>query len=433
MKSLKAIFHALLSATAFALLASCGSGGGGPTPPAKVAPAISNLSYSPSSAYVSSGPLNFSGQFDFTDADGDLASVTLTIFDAAGTTVNTLTQTISGTEGLTGGSVQGVVTALLANPGSYTLQIYVTDAAGLRSNLLSGSVRTVQFPWTSRLAGPTARQYAAAAALDGRVYVLGGQRTDSGVTPGPATAAVEVYDPVANTWTEAPPMPTARMGLVAAVVNGRLYAIGGRTDGYSTSAVGTVEEFDPATQVWRSRAQMPTARYFAAGALLNGRVYVIGGEAATDLLGAMQSYDASTDSWTAAASLPAARSQLAAVGVAGRLYAVGGYGGLLSQWLASVDAFDPALGTWAARAPMPSERADMALVAVSGTLLAAGGENVNRSLDRLDAYDVAANSWSAKTPSPVAFTRACAAVVDGKVYLFGDGLTLEYAPANDLL
>ena len=40
--------------------------------------------------------------------------------------------------------------------------------------------------------------------------------------------------------------------------------------------------------------------------------------------------------------------------------------------------------------------------------------------------------WRAKTPSPVPFTRAAAGVVDGKVYVFGNGVTLAYEPTDDV-
>ena len=37
----------------------------------------------------------------------------------------------------------------------------------------------------------------------------------------------EVYDPVTDRWSVAPPLPLARHGLAAAALGGRLYVIGG--------------------------------------------------------------------------------------------------------------------------------------------------------------------------------------------------------------
>lgn len=339
---------------------------------------------------------------------------------------------IQSAAGVTSGVIQGTVVASLALADNYTLQVFVTDSRGLRSNTLSGPVRIAQFPWTSKLASSTAREYAAAATLNDRIYVVGGQRTDAGTVPGPVTGVVEAYDPRTNTWAAMPSMPTARQGLVAAVANGKLYAIGGSIDGFGT-AVGTVEEFDPATQMWTVRAPMPNPRHFAAGAQVGGRVVIAGGRTlGIDLMSVTEVYDPATNSWSTVAPLSIARSEVTGVESGGRVYAIGGYAGLIPQWVGAVEAYDPTTNAWTARATMPTVRSHLALVAVNSKLLAMGGENVSRALDTLESFDVAANTWSTKTPSPVVFTRAPAAVVDGKVYVFGNGLTLEYDPANEI-
>src|SRR5437899_10589569 len=57
----------------------------------------------------------------------------------------------------------------------------------------------------------------------------------------------------AGTWTTKAPMPTARWGLAAGVVNGILYAIGGGgTSGFSDPTV--VEAYDLATNTWTTKA-----------------------------------------------------------------------------------------------------------------------------------------------------------------------------------
>ncbi len=66
----------------------------------------------------------------------------------------------------------------------------------------------------------------------GNVYAVGG---------GGGLATNEEYDPVANTWTTKTPMPTARTDFAAAAVNGKVYAIGGRTG----PPLATNEEYSP--------------------------------------------------------------------------------------------------------------------------------------------------------------------------------------------
>lgn len=430
MKALISTMRVWLLLVALLALAACGGGGGSAV--VGNAPVISGLVITPGAAYVSATPQAFQTRIDFADPDGNLASLTLRILNGAGATVHLETLPVQDVAGLTAGTLLGEMFAVAVDPDSYTVQIYVTDATGLPSNTLTGSARIAAYPWTSKLAGPTLREYAASAVLNGKVYVMGGQRTDSGVTPGPATNLVEVYDPANNTWATAAPMPTARMGLVAAVMNGKIYAIGGRTDGYSTSAVGTVEVFDPATNLWTSRNPMTTPRYFAAAAVIGGDILVAGGEFETNVLSVVEAYNALTNQWRNRTAMPTARGQLAMAESNGRLYAVGGYAGLISQWVATVEEYNPLTDTWAARAPMSTARAHLALAQIDGKLFAAGGENVSRALDSLEGSDPIANLWTLKTPSTTAFTRGTASVVNGKMYVFGSALTLEYDPANEI-
>jgi N-acetylneuraminic acid mutarotase len=396
-------------------------------------PTISNLHYSPDSAYASTTPMTFYGNITFLDHDGDLSSVTLTIVNSSGATVSTITTPIEGASGVAQGTLEGWITATVSIADNYTLQVYVTDVRGFQSQVLSGPVRIAAYPWSSKEASTIARGYAAVAALEGRLYLLGGIRTDAGVTPGPVTSEVEVYDPQTNTWSGAPSMPTARMGLVTAVVDGKLYAIGGATDGWGLEVVGTVEEFDPVAQTWTPRSSMPTPRSFAAGAQIEGRIFVVGGARYDHgVMNSAEAYDPSTDSWSTVAPLPTARAELAAVESDGRLYAVGGYAGLEQRWVGAVEAYDPAINVWSTCVSMPSARSQLALAAVDGEVFAAGGENFNRALDIAESYDTSTDAWSLKTPSPVLFTRTAAGVVNGKVYVLGNSLALEYDPANDI-
>ena len=71
----------------------------------------------------------------------------------------------------------------------------------------------------------------------GAVYVFGGE------LPG-VFADNEAYDLGADSWTQAPPMPTARHGLAAGLVDGKFYLIGGGTVA-GLRATDAVEEYVP--------------------------------------------------------------------------------------------------------------------------------------------------------------------------------------------
>ena len=93
---------------------------------------------------------------------------------------------------------------------------------------------------------PTARQDAAATVgSDGRIYVLGGSREPVvGAVNGDRT--VEIFDPATNVWSAGPRLPAPRVGLAAATgADGRIYAIGGATNGSDAPVEATVWVYRP--------------------------------------------------------------------------------------------------------------------------------------------------------------------------------------------
>ena len=96
--------------------------------------------------------------------------------------------------------------------------------------------------WRSRLAPvPTRRGGFAAAALGGRIFVIGGE------TPGAALSTVEAYDTRTDTWETVDPMPTARHGIQATVCGGGIYVAGGGATAGGDDPVAAFETFVPGT------------------------------------------------------------------------------------------------------------------------------------------------------------------------------------------
>ena len=120
-------------------------------------------------------------------------------------------------------------------------------------------------------------------------------------TASPPDMAAEI---VPNSWTRRIRMPTARVGLVAAKVNGIIYAIGGR-DG---AALQKVEAYDPNTNTlvpWIPRAPLPVARELPNGAaVMNGKIYVAGGLTPLGPTRSLYVYNAASNSWSTKAPMP---------------------------------------------------------------------------------------------------------------------------------
>ena len=77
-------------------------------------------------------------------------------------------------------------------------------------------------------------------------------------------------------WASKASMQVARSGLGVAVVNGKIYAIGG-ADGSSAGFSSTNEEYDPTTDTWAFKAPMPTPRSDFGITVYENKIYCIGG------------------------------------------------------------------------------------------------------------------------------------------------------------
>ena len=194
--------------------------------------------------------------------------------------------------------------------------------------------------WKALAPMPSKRGSPVAAAVGDKIYVIGGVNILPGATetalgfntPQASVGTVEEYDPATNTWRERSPMPTPRNHTTAAAVNGKIYVIGGRVGAAFiglASDISVVEEYDPATDKWSApRARMPTARSALGSGVINGRIYVAGGEFQDPHMmatfKAVEAYDPATDSWSILPSMPVSRHGLAAGVIGNRLILVGG-------------------------------------------------------------------------------------------------------------
>ena len=252
--------------------------------------------------------------------------------------------------------------------------------------------------WTKKKPLPQPAHHLALVELNGKIYAMGGFVSPPSDQRGwePVNNAWE-YDPRQDSWRALAPMPSKRGAAVAAAVNGRIYVIGGagnhpgssetyiaRTPGKPSlhRAVDTVEEYDPATNAWRARNPMPTARNHAAIGAVNGKIYVIGGRVGSAFMSTgsntdiVEEYDPATDQWGAIkAPMPTPRSGFAWGVHRGRIYVAGGevrtyqYHGAHK----AVEAYDPAADRWTILPPLVVQRHGVAGGVIGNRLHAVSG------------------------------------------------------------
>jgi len=161
-----------------------------------------------------------------------------------------------------------------------------------------------------------------------------------------------------NTWTQKAPMQEARHGLGAAVVDGRIYAIGGFTQ--KNGIVGTNEEDDPKTDTWSYKAPMPTPRYYFAMTVYQNKIYCIGGcvgetkEHGQTLTAVNEVYDPETNTWETKTAVPTAKIWATASVVEGKIYVIGGHP---NETLCEV--YDPETDAWTTKPPLSTDMLDM--------------------------------------------------------------------------
>src|SRR5439155_1176101 len=103
---------------------------------------------------------------------------------------------------------------------------------------------------------------AAAAGLDGKIYVFGGSHF--GFAP---FATVEAFNPMTRLVSTVASMSTPRDAAAGATgSDGRIYAAGGSPDGSTSSILNTVEAYTPRSNIWAPVPNMSTRRLGAAAA-----------------------------------------------------------------------------------------------------------------------------------------------------------------------
>lgn len=253
--------------------------------------------------------------------------------------------------------------------------------------------------WTKLPAMPEGVHHPGFAAVGDKLYVVGGfliaRPADGSLPAWVPTNSVWIFDTTAKTWSKGTPMPTPRGALTATAVGTKVYAIGGaKNPSYSTPElrptvpvenVATNEVYDTTTNTWSSKRPMLTARNHHGAALIDGKIYVVGGRiGSTFIIGLStnvttnEGYDVSKDTWSSVLGMPTARSGVGVAVVDGRMHVLGGEAYLndLVGTFRTHEAFDPKTNSWQRLPPMPTPRHGLAVAEIGGKMYAVSGSNV---------------------------------------------------------
>ena len=283
-----------------------------------------------------------------------------------------------------------------------------TASAGIKEN-----------SWTTKASMPTARAQLGVAVVNGKIYAIGG---GNNTAAGPTVLSVnEEYDPATNTWTTKEPMPTARHSFGIAVYENKIYCIGGSING---PMLAVNEIYDPATDTWETKTPMPTPRAALSANVVTDKIYLIGGNPANTT---NEAYDPYTDSWKTKAEIPTGAVYAQSAVVKNKIFL---FGGLSSR--DSNQIYDPETNTWTSGVSVPSGVAEGAAAATTGVkaptkIYVMGGETTYVSNDGTygnvtdlnQVYDPESDTWSEGALLPTQLRFFGLAIVNDTFYAIG--------------
>ncbi|KAG2487339.1 hypothetical protein HYH03_014055 [Edaphochlamys debaryana] len=311
------------------------------------------------------------------------------------------------------------------------------------------------------------------------VYMIGGmtaqpvrENSSAPYTEPVVLSSVVRYDTDTGVVEQLAPLPEPRCRFATAVLNGRIYVMGGAATFAFPEPRDSVFVYDISTNSWKAAGRLNVARLDPCGAAAGGKVYVFGGydvnyitltsteqltlpaglppagaangTAASPSPAPASAAPASAWLWTllpSSSNLNTSRGDCRAVELDGLIYAAGGIqyvnADCSQNWvycyrpLSSVEAFDPVTLRWTPRASMARERLDFGFTALpGGRLLAAGGERGNGTRFQIaqyevEEYDARTDTWTPRAPMTQARFRHDMAHSSGRVYVVGGTPTCQ--------
>ncbi|BAC91110.1 Kelch repeat-containing protein [Gloeobacter violaceus] len=296
-----------------------------------------------------------------------------------------------------------------------------------------------QPPYWTKAAPPTvARQELYPEVLNRKIYVVGGL-----LSPNTGFSAhFESYDPLNDAWTVLRPLPEARHHITLSAVKGSLYGVGGFTGGFPDwRAQSTVFIYNPSSNTWTRGTDLPVARAEGISAVIDHKIYLVGGRVRAaenarlfdDHIDSVRNevFDPATGRWLARADAPTPRNSAASAVIDGKIYVVGGRqffknadGTTRQVNVPNLEVYDPKLDRWQTRSPMPQARGGLAATSLGGKLYVFGGEQwvpEQKVFAESWVYDPKIDVWKALPPLPTPRHGLGASAVGDRIFVFGGG------------
>jgi N-acetylneuraminic acid mutarotase/glucose/arabinose dehydrogenase len=247
--------------------------------------------------------------------------------------------------------------------------------------------------WRTMADLPEGLDHIGVAVVNGKIYVLGGLSS----FPGTVSSDVYEFDPTigpTGQWTKISDMPRPVGGAAVGSDNGWIYVAGGFTTHHDVSLTSdNFWRFDPVGRTWEQLPDIPTYRDHTRGEFINGKFHVVGGRQDGQLhgrLGTLEVYDPAAQTWSPLLDMPTPRRGISSAVLEGKLVVFGGEKNPDTQTevFNEVEEFDPATGRWRNLAPMPTPRHTAGAVTINNRVYVVGGATVQGGTDLTNLMEI---------------------------------------------
>ncbi len=265
--------------------------------------------------------------------------------------------------------------------------------------------------WVAQAPMPTQRASLALVAFEGRLFAIGGVRSNH-----KATRLVEIYDSTSDSWSEGAAKPTAGSSLTGVLYDNKIYVPGGCTD--DGQPLESLEIYDPQADSWTSGQALPQPRCAYGLTTLKDKLYLFGGWDGQDFVDTIFAYTPATDEWEIlTSSMPQAKGYVGVATLNDQIYVVGGFDG--KNEFNHTHIFEPGQGAWLEKAPLQQKRGGLGLISVANSLYAIGG-GWDQPLTSNEKYDPKSNTWTTfESPFTHPWRNMGLAATDTRIYAIG--------------
>ena len=236
--------------------------------------------------------------------------------------------------------------------------------------------------WRHLAKPPVEMHHFQALERDGEIWIIGAM---TGPFPNETPLEnIHIFNPVRNEWRLGPEIPPSRRRGGGGVVehDGLVYLVGGIQRGHMGGFVPWLDVWDPESGQWRILPDAPHARDHFQAAIIDGKIYAAGGRQTSRETGAVFSntvaavdvYDLATGSWSSLEEpLPTPRAGTSSMALDGCLLVAGGEADTRNRAFHEVEAYDTRQGFWYDWPGLRTGRHGTALAIIDGLIYTCSG------------------------------------------------------------